>query len=313
MTRTARLFLTAVFLLGTLFTLSSPASAQPGYGQPQTINCSSNDGKRNWCNIGNARDAQLVRQISGSPCVRNNTWGIDSRGLWVDNGCRADFTIGGGGLYPQPGPGQGTIRCSSDNGKRNWCNIGNARDVRLVNQVSGSPCVRNSTWGVDSRGLWVDNGCRADFAFGGGGGGYYPQPGGPGQGTIRCSSDNGKRNWCNIGNARDAQLVNQVSGSPCVRGSTWGVDNQGIWVDNGCRADFAFGGGGGYRPPSSQPFLVTCSSNDGKRNWCDIGGRRDIRLNRQISGSACIQDQTWGIDNRGIWVDRGCRAEFSVR
>ena len=245
--------------------------------------------------------------------MRNSTWGIDSRGLWVDNGCRADFAIGGRRILSAAGPGQGTIRCSSDNGKRNWCNIGNARDARLVNQVSGSPCVRNSTWGVDSRGLWVDNGCRADFAFGGGGGGNYPQPGGPGQGTIRCSSDNGKRNWCNIGNARDAQLVNQVSGSPCVRGSTWGVDNQGLWVDKGCRADFAIGGGGGYRPPSSQPFLVTCSSNDGKRNWCDIGGRRDIRLNRQISGSACIQGQTWGIDNRGIWVDRGCRAEFSVR
>ena len=46
MTRTARLFLIAVFVLGTFFALSSPASAQPGYGQPQTINCSSNDGKQ---------------------------------------------------------------------------------------------------------------------------------------------------------------------------------------------------------------------------------------------------------------------------
>ena len=100
------------------------------------------------------------------------------------------------------------------------------------------PASATAPGAIDNRGLWVDNGCRADFAFGGGGG-FYPQPGGPGQGTIRCSSDNGKRNWCDIGNARDAQLVKQVSGSPCVRGSTWGIDNRGLWVDNGCRADFA--------------------------------------------------------------------------
>ncbi len=208
MTRTARLFLLAAFVLGAFFALSSSASAQPGYGQPQTITCSSDNGKRNWCNIGNARDAQLVRQISGSPCVRGSTWGIDNRGLWVDSGCRAEFAIGGGGgYYPQPGPGQGTIRCS---------------------------CVRGSTWGVDQRGLWVDSGCRADFAIGGS---YGTPPYGQPQ-LVTCSSNNGKRNWCDIGNSRDVQLVRQISGSPCVRGNTWGIDQRGLWVDSGCRADF---------------------------------------------------------------------------
>jgi hypothetical protein len=306
MTHTARLLLIAVCGLGGFSALASSASAQPGCGQPQTITCSSNNGKRNWCDIGRAGDAQ----ISGSPCVRGSTWGIDQRGLWVDSGCRAEFVIGGYGFQPGPGQGQGTIRCSSDNGKRNWCNIGNARDAQLVRQVSGSPCVRGSTWGIDQRGLWVDNGCRADFAIGGGGGYYPPQPG-PGQGTIRCSSDNGKRNWCNIGNARDARLINQVSGSPCVRGSTWGVDNRGLWVDNGCRADFAIGGSYGPPPPPQQQ-LVTCSSNNGKRNWCDIGNSRDVQLLRQISGSPCVRGSTWGIDQRGLWVDNGCRADFRV-
>jgi Protein of unknown function (DUF3011) len=143
----------------------------------------------------------------------------------------------------------------------------------------------------------------------------HAQPGGA---RITCSSNDGRRNWCDIGRARDAQLVRQISGSPCIQGRTWGVDGRGLWVDNGCRADFAIGGGGGgggFRPPPGPPppQVITCSSNDGRRNWCDVGGRRDIRLNRQISGSACVQGQTWGIDNRGVWVDRGCRAEFRVR
>ena len=35
-------------------------------------------------------------------------------------------------------------------------------------------------------------------------------------------------------------------------------------------------------------------------------------MTRQISGSPCIQGQTWGFDDRGVWVDRGCRAEFQA-
>src|SRR4051812_50079772 len=106
MTPTTRVFLIAAFVLGALLRPTSSASAQPGYGQSQTINCSSEDGKRNWCNIGNARDAELVRQISGSPCIRGNTWGIDNRGLWVDRGDRKGVAKGRGGGY-DPGRGSG--------------------------------------------------------------------------------------------------------------------------------------------------------------------------------------------------------------
>ncbi|HEX4578143.1 MAG TPA: DUF3011 domain-containing protein [Edaphobacter sp.] len=210
----------------------------------------------------------------------------------------------------QPGYGQQTVNCSSNNGRKNYCGQFDNRDIRLVRQISGSPCVRGSTWGVDQGGLWTDKGCRADFAIGGGG-----PPGPPPGQTINCSSNDGRRNWCAIGNRRDVQLVRQISGSPCVRGNTWGIDNRGLWVDKGCRADFAIGGGGGYRPPPGRPpaQIVTCSSNDGRRNWCAIGNRRDVQLTRQISGSPCVQGNTWGIDNRGLWVDKGCRADFSVR
>jgi hypothetical protein len=36
----------------------------------------------------------MQEQISGSPCEQGRTWGVDSRGLWVDRGCRAIFVIG---------------------------------------------------------------------------------------------------------------------------------------------------------------------------------------------------------------------------
>ncbi len=34
---------------------------------------------------------------------------------------------------------------------------------------------------------------------------------------------------------------------------------------------------------------------------------------RQRSHSRCEEGRTWGSDANGIWVDRGCRAEFQVR
>src|SRR5438034_4528315 len=57
---------------------------------------------------------------------------------------------------------------------------------------------------------------------------------------------------------------------------------------------------------------ITCSSNNGQRVYCDADTRGGVRMVRQISGSSCRQGTTWGYDSRGIWVDRGCRAEFEV-
>ncbi|HLJ48807.1 MAG TPA: RICIN domain-containing protein [Bryobacteraceae bacterium] len=58
---------------------------------------------------------------------------------------------------------------------------------------------------------------------------------------------------------------------------------------------------------------ITCSSNHGERVYCDADTRgRDVQMVRQISGSPCRQGETWGWDRRGIWVDRGCRAEFTL-
>ncbi len=58
---------------------------------------------------------------------------------------------------------------------------------------------------------------------------------------------------------------------------------------------------------------IVCASNHGERVYCDADTRgRDVQMVRQISGSPCRQGETWGWDRRGIWVDRGCRAEFSL-
>jgi hypothetical protein len=142
----------------------------------QTITCESNDGGRKHCGAPNPGQVSLQRQISGSECIQDRTWGVDDRGLWVDHGCRADFLIGGNNNYNGPadngsnggGPAD-TIKCESSDGNRKYCGQVDSRaQVTIQQQISGSPCEQNRSWGVDNRGLWVDHGCRAIFATGGG-------------------------------------------------------------------------------------------------------------------------------------------------
>lgn len=67
-----------------------------------------------------------------------------------------------------------------------------------------------------------------------------------------------------------------------------------------------------YYPGGTATQTVVCESSNGQRQYCPADTRGGVQLMRQISGSACRQGSTWGYDNRGIWVDNGCRAEFSV-
>jgi hypothetical protein len=149
-----------------LFAVATPAA------KAQTITCSSDNGRRNYCPVDTRGGVRLVRQRSDARCTQNYSWGYDRRGIWVDRGCRADFMVsayrpGGPGYGPGPGrpPAAGqTITCSSENGKRNYCPVQTSgRGVQMVRQRSDARCTQNYSWGYDRRGIWVDRGCRADF------------------------------------------------------------------------------------------------------------------------------------------------------
>lgn len=275
-------------------------------GAPQSITCTSDDGRRHTCPTNTSGTVQLNRQISGSACIQGSTWGYDAQGIWVDRGCRAEFLV-----YPDAGGSNaGTITCSENTGvSTSRCAVDTSRGVLMVRQLSGSPCTLNSTWGYDTNGIWVSRGCRAEFALGGTSA-LNEQVMGGGQ-AITCSSDDERRHTCPIDVRGGVQLTRQISGSACTQGSSWGYDQQGIWVDRGCRAEFM------VTPYSATSWNdrreITCSSDDGTRHYCQTGPHRRIELRHQLSGSPCMAGQSWGEDANGVWVDRGCRAVFRVR
>ena len=61
----------------------------------------------------------------------------------------------------------------------------------------------------------------------------------------------------------------------------------------------------------SRADTIACSSDNGQRQYCKADTRRGVRLIRQIRGSGC-RPANWGYDARGVWVDRGCQAEFDL-
>ena len=54
--------------------------------------------------------------------------------------------------------------------------------------------------------------------------------------------------------------------------------------------------------------IVRCESIRNRSQECRLDGQP--RLIRQLSGSPCIEGESWGRSRQGVWVTRGCRAEF---
>jgi hypothetical protein len=162
--------------------------------------------------------------------------------------------------------------------------------------------------------------------------------------VVHCASVDGAKKYCKAETARGVKLVKQMGTGECKQGESWGYDSKGIWVDRGCDAEFAVGAdaggstasvggsksaggsdasagaagtgasGGAGSPANALPpgtKTLTCSS-DGGKIYCDASSGRGVRLVKQISAPACKQDDSWGYDGLGIWVDKGCSAVFAL-
>lgn len=141
--------------------------------------------------------------------------------------------------------------------------------------------------------------------------------------TVSCSSSDGRKNECPADlRGYTVRNVDQASRTECIVGRNWGYNDRGVWVDDGCRATFSFDksrGGDhprswGYRDPvygGEAEQRVTCESRDGRRHECDMD-LRGYRIAdvREKSRADCDIGRNFGYDDRGVWVEEGCRAEF---
>jgi hypothetical protein len=64
--------------------------------------------------------------------------------------------------------------------------------------------------------------------------------------------------------------------------------------------------------PALAQRSIACSSDNGKRHYCEVDTRGGVSMVHQRSDTACEEGYSWDYDRRGIWVDHGCRAEFRL-
>lgn len=287
------------------FTLKN---AGEGLRASNRVICESEDEKRQTCRADVMKGVTLARQLSRTACIEGTTWGYDKvrDQIWVEQGCRAEFIIGK--LTEELPPVQAldaAITCESDRGRRKQCAGDTGAGVQLVRRLSEATCRFGREWGFDQKGIWVDKGCRAEFAVRGKRKTLV--------GSVTCESKDNTRALCAADTLHGIALIRQFNENPCILGESWGFDQDGVWVTNGCHGQFILGG---FRlPPGAVPAaatLVTCESKGGHRTLCKGATGRGVGLIRQLSEANCVLNRSWGYDATGIWVSDGCRADFAV-
>jgi hypothetical protein len=217
-----------------------------------TLRCESPDGRRHVCTFDGFGAVQFTRQTGRGVCVQNRSWGVIGNTIWVDGGCSADFTIVPSDNRARDGWNmrQGadstarakrtvTVVCESRDGQRHRCAADTLGQISIGRQLTRqNKCVEGRTWGYDSDAIWVDHGCRAEFLIADNGSTYRDRPS-QAMSTVVCESDSSRRSYCRADTRFGVRLTREISSNNCVLNKTWGTDRNGVWVSDGCRAEFA--------------------------------------------------------------------------
>ena len=177
-------------------------------GSGRIIHCQSTASGRNYCG-----DSHSRYSMSGNrdpDCIEGQTWGRDSRGVWVSGDCDADFSgspYDGGNGYGN-GNGNGT---GYDNGYGNNSD-GYGNDGH--DDASGNTEVDHTHY-VDSNGQ-----------------------------VIHCQSTADGRNYCGDHDSR--YIISGNRDPDCIEGVTYGRDDRGTWVSGDCDAQFSLDDSRGY-------------------------------------------------------------------
>jgi hypothetical protein len=187
-------------------------------------------------------------------------------------------------LQTIPAEARQTITCESFKYRYQFCRVNTRGGVRLTRQISNTRCNEGETWGYDREGIWVDQGCAAEFSVRGGGGNQ---------------NNNNNNNISSGGGDNTAAIVG------------------GALVIGAIAAAIAGGSDGNSNNNSSSDGrqTITCNSKDDQYTTCPINLSRGNRvvLDRQLSQAGCWEGDTWGYNRDEIWVDNGCRGLFEIR
>ena len=89
--------------LATLFALQLPVALPAQPAGLTTVICESKDGARQHCPADTSAGVVLVRATGSAACLLGRSWGYDAQGIWVVDGCGAEFAVAAPPAVPAPG------------------------------------------------------------------------------------------------------------------------------------------------------------------------------------------------------------------
>jgi len=186
---------------------------------------------------------------------------------------------------------QDTIRCESQGGGYRSCAVNTAGGVSLSRQLSSQGCWQNDTWGYDRNRIWVNRGCRAEFRVG----------------SNHSSNNNGAK-------VAGALVLGAIAAAAIANNKDH--DNNRHDYNNHYNNDYyndPYYDNGNYNGGYYGGREIRCESNNGRYTRCGYLERRQhAEIRRQLSNQQCVYGRNWGVDDRQLWVDDGCRAVFVV-
>ena len=64
--------------------------------------------------------------------------------------------------------------------------------------------------------------------------------------------------------------------------------------------------------PAQASQTIRCESYNMGYRFCRADTDNRVEIARQISNTNCVLDRNWGYARNGVWVNRGCGADFRV-
>ncbi len=196
----------------------------------------------------------------------------------------------GGGRFNdfQPQSPYVQIHCASRNYYYQNCPaMGRIARAYLISQQSHSACIEGQSWGYTFDSVWVDRGCEADF-------------------QVELFEDYNR--------PPVSPRPPYPPPRPPYPPPHHPPHHPPYPPPQPPRPPHPYPPQPPYNPPVYEEY-INCSSNSYRYVECESPSGRYIRdafLVRKNSNTECTRGYSWGVSNRGVWVDKGCRAEFKL-
>jgi hypothetical protein len=107
----------------------------------------------------------------------------------------------------------------------------------------------------------------------------------PSPGTIVCDSQPGERQHCAADTSAGIALVRSTGPGECLLGKTWGYDDKGVWVSEGCSGEFLTGAAAGI---ASAPTVPREEPAERIEEWGDFAPGDGFLVGRGSAGEMSI-------------------------